>query len=155
MVEIIEPHGGTVFDPACGSGGMFVQSAQFIEDHRKHLVAKDGDASVFVSGQDKDSETVKLARMNLAVNGLRGDIHQGITYYEDHFDSFGKFDYVLANPPFNIDEVSLSAVDKAHASTNASCASCYPTSIRDDRRSISRDALTMKRTPKGKRQHNV
>ncbi len=112
MVEIIEPHGGTVFDPACGSGGMFVQSAQFIEDHRKQLVAKDGDASVFVSGQDKERETVKLARMNLAVNGLRGDIHQGITYYEDYFDSFGKFDYVLANPPFNVDEVSLSAVDK-------------------------------------------
>ena len=79
MVEIIEPHGGTVFDPACGSGGMFVQSAQFIEEHRKELEAQGADTSVFVSGQEKESETVKLARMNLAVNGLRGEIKQGIT----------------------------------------------------------------------------
>jgi type I restriction enzyme M protein len=112
MVEITEPHGGTVFDPACGSGGMFVQSARFIEEHRKQLVANGGDASVFVSGQEKERETVKLVRMNLAVNGLRGDMRQGITCYEHHIDSFGKFDYVLANPPFNVDEVSLSAVEK-------------------------------------------
>lgn len=112
MVEIIEPHGGTVLDPACGSGGMFVQSAQFVEQHKQELEAKGAETSVFVSGQEKESETVKLARMNLAVNGLRGKILQGITYYEDHFDSFGKFDYVLANPPFNVDDVSLSAVEK-------------------------------------------
>lgn len=112
MVEIIEPHGGTVFDPACGSGGMFVQSAQFIEKHREEYEASGEDTSVFVSGQEKESETVKLARMNLAVNGLRGEIKQGITYYEDHFGSLGKFDYVLANPPFNVDDVSLSAVEK-------------------------------------------
>jgi type I restriction enzyme M protein len=112
MVEIIEPHGGSVFDPACGSGGMFVQSAQFIEKHREEFEAQGEDTSVFVSGQEKSSETVKLARMNLAVNGLRGQILQGISYYDDHFQSFGKFDYVLANPPFNVDEVSLSAVEK-------------------------------------------
>lgn len=112
MVEIIEPHGGTVFDPACGSGGMFVQSAQFIEKHKKEYEAQGEDTSVFVSGQEKSSETVKLARMNLAVNGLRGQILQGISYYDDHFGSFGNFDYVLANPPFNVDEVSLSGVEK-------------------------------------------
>lgn len=112
MVEIIEPHGGSVFDPACGSGGMFVQSAQFIEKHREEFEARGEDTSVFVSGQEKSSETVKLARMNLAVNGLRGQILQGISYYDDHFQSFGKFDYVLANPPFNVDEVSLSGVEK-------------------------------------------
>jgi type I restriction enzyme M protein len=111
MVEIIEPHGGTVFDPACGSGGMFVQSAQFVEAHRKELSAK-SDTGVYVYGQEKSMETVKLAKMNLAVNGLRGDIRQGITYYDDHFGSFGKFDYVLANPPFNVDDVTLSAVEK-------------------------------------------
>jgi len=111
MVEIIEPHGGSVLDPACGSGGMFVQSAQFIEEHRKEYEAKGEDTSVFVSGQEKESETVKLARMNLAVNGLRGEIKQGITYYEDHHNSFGKFDYVLANPPFNVDDVSLADVE--------------------------------------------
>nr|WP_319588730.1 N-6 DNA methylase [uncultured Desulfobulbus sp.] len=112
MVEIIEPHGGTVFDPACGSGGMFVQSAGFIAAHRAELEQQGKDTSVFVYGQEKRSETVKLARMNLAVNGLRGDIRQGISYYDDHFDSFGRFDYVLANPPFNVDEVGLSTVEK-------------------------------------------
>lgn len=112
MVEIIEPHGGTVFDPACGSGGMFVQSADFIDEHRKDLEAQAKDTSVFVYGQEKQQETVKLARMNIAVNGLRGKIAPAISYYTDEFGSFGKFDYVLANPPFNVDDVSLSAVEK-------------------------------------------
>jgi len=112
MVEIIEPHGGKVFDPACGSGGMFVQSAKFIEEHRKELSVNGNDSSVFVYGQEKTLETVNLAKMNLAVNGLRGEIKKGITYYDDHFNSFGAFDYILANPPFNVDEVSLKVVEK-------------------------------------------
>jgi type I restriction enzyme M protein len=112
MVEIIEPHGGKVFDPACGSGGMFVQSAKFIDEHRKELSTNGKSSSVYVYGQEKTLETVNLAKMNLAVNGLRGEIKKGITYYEDHFDSFHAFDYVLANPPFNVDEVSLKAVEK-------------------------------------------
>jgi len=107
MVEIIEPHQKTVFDPACGSGGMFVQSAQFIRKRKNN-----GDNSLFVYGQEKTLETVNLAKMNLAVNGLRGDIKQGNTYYEDHFQSFEKFDYVLANPPFNVDDVTLAKVEK-------------------------------------------
>jgi type I restriction enzyme M protein len=111
MVEIIEPQGGKVFDPACGSGGMFVQSGQFIEEHRKEL-SKAGDTSVYVYGQEKTLDTVKLAKMNLAVNGLRGQIKQANTYYEDVFNSFHAFDYVLANPPFNVDDVSLSSVEK-------------------------------------------
>ncbi|AEJ00019.1 N-6 DNA methylase [Nitrosomonas sp. Is79A3] len=110
MVEIIEPHGGKVFDPACGSGGMFVQSAQFIEAHRNEL--KGADSGVYVCGQEKTQDTVKLAKMNLAVNGLRGEIKQANTYYEDPYDSLGVFDYVLANPPFNVDDVSLSSVEK-------------------------------------------
>lgn len=110
MVEIIEPHGGKVFDPACGSGGMFVQSAQFIEAHRNEL--KGAESGVYVCGQEKTQDTVKLAKMNLAVNGLRGEIKQANTYYEDPYDSFGAFDYVLANPPFNVDDVSLSSVEK-------------------------------------------
>ena len=109
MVEIIEPHGGRVFDPACGSGSMFVQSAQFIEEHRRDLAG--GHADVFVCGQEKTLETVKLAKMNLAVNGLRGDIRQANTYYDDPHGSFGAFDYVLANPPFNVDDVSLGSVE--------------------------------------------
>ncbi len=110
MVEIIEPHGGKVFDPACGSGGMFVQSSQFIEEHRKEL--QGAESGVYVCGTEKTRDTVNLAKMNLAVNGLRGEIKQANSYYEDPFDSFGSFDYVLANPPFNVDDVSLSSVEK-------------------------------------------
>jgi type I restriction enzyme M protein len=110
MVEIIEPHGGKVFDPACGSGGMFVQSAQFIAEHRKEL--KGSESGEYVCGQEKTRDTVNLAKMNLAVNGLRGEIKQANTYYEDPYQSFGAFDYVLANPPFNVDDVSLSSVEK-------------------------------------------
>ena len=108
MVQIIEPHNGTVFDPACGSGGMFVQSAQFVEARK----TPGEDASLYVYGQEKALETVKLAKMNIAVNGLRGEILQANTYYEDAHDSFGKFDYVLANPPFNVDDVNLARVER-------------------------------------------
>ncbi|WP_027484151.1 class I SAM-dependent DNA methyltransferase [Rhodanobacter sp. OR87] len=109
MVGIIQPHGGTVYDPACGSGGMFVQSAHFIEQQRRDTA--EGGADIYVYGQEKTLETVKLAKMNLAVNGLRGEIKQANTYYEDPHDSFGAFDYVLANPPFNVDDVSLGSVE--------------------------------------------
>jgi type I restriction enzyme M protein len=112
MVEIIEPHGGRVFDPACGSGGMFVQSKQFIDQHRRELAAGASDDDVFVCGQEKEPQTVGLAKMNLALNGLRGEIKEANTYYDDPHKSFGAFDYVLANPPFNVDEVSLKAVEK-------------------------------------------
>ncbi len=109
MVEIIEPHGGKVFDPACGSGGMFVQSAQFIEQHREDAAA---DLDVFVYGTEKTLETVKLAKMNLAVNNLRGEVKQANAYSEDPFGSIGNFDYVMANPPFNVDDVPLEQVEK-------------------------------------------
>jgi type I restriction enzyme M protein len=107
MVQIIEPHKGTVFDPACGSGGMFVQSAQFIEGRK----SPGEDSSLFVYGSEKTLETVKLAKMNIAVNGLRGDIRQANSYYEDVHQSFGRFDYVLANPPFNVDDVNLAKIE--------------------------------------------
>lgn len=111
MVEIIAPYNGTVFDPACGSGGMFVQSAKFVEHRRKELMESD-EPSLSVYGQEKTLETVKLAKMNIAVNGLRGEILQANTYYEDPYDSFERFNYVLANPPFNVDDVNLSKVEK-------------------------------------------
>ncbi len=110
MVEIIEPHQGTVFDPACGSGGMFVQSAAFVDARRQGQGQQASDA-LFVYGQEKASENVKLAKMNLVVNGLRGDIKQAISYYEDPFGSFGEFDYVLANPPFNVKDVNLKQIE--------------------------------------------
>ncbi len=109
MVEIIEPHGGTVYDPACGSGGMFVQSAHFVEQHRNELTNGE-DSAVFVYGQEKEPETVKLAKMNMAVNGLRSNIKPQNSYYLDPHKSLGKFDYVLANPPFNVDDVNYDRV---------------------------------------------
>jgi len=114
MVEIIEPYKGTVLDPACGSGGMFVQSQQFIESHRaelKELGEDHTENQLFVYGQEKTGDTVKLAKMNLAVNGLRGDVRQTNTYSEDPYDSFGKFDFVMANPPFNVDDVPVATVE--------------------------------------------
>jgi type I restriction enzyme M protein len=113
MVEIIEPHGGKVFDPACGSGGMFVQSAEFIAAHRgDHAAQGKAEDSIYVYGQEKTLETVKLAKMNLAVNGLHGSVMQANTYVEDPHGSLGQFDYVMANPPFNVDDVAVAAIEK-------------------------------------------
>jgi type I restriction enzyme M protein len=100
IVEIIEPFHGRIFDPACGSGGMFVQSADFVKSHQK-----EPGQEISIYGQEKTSETVRLGRMNLAVHGLSGDIKQGNTYYEDMHNLAGKFDFVMANPPFNVDKV--------------------------------------------------
>jgi type I restriction enzyme M protein len=107
IVEVIEPFHGKIYDPACGSGGMFVQSAAFVEHHKR----KPSD-EISVYGQEKTAETIRLCKMNLAVHGLSGDIRQGNTYYEDLHGSTnggkgGKFDFVMANPPFNV-----SGVDK-------------------------------------------
>jgi type I restriction enzyme M protein len=115
IVEIIEPFGGRIFDPACGSGGMFVHSARFVEEHRKNggangINGSNGSAShkrgtLSIHGQERVGETVRLCRMNLTVHGLTGDIRQANTYYEDLHGSVGKFDFVMANPPFNVDKV--------------------------------------------------
>jgi len=99
-VEILEPFHGRVFDPACGSGGMFVQCAKFVSRHNDSPTEE---LSVF--GQEQKEVTVPLAKMNLALHGLSGDIRLGNTYYEDLHKSVGKFDYVMANPPFNVDGV--------------------------------------------------
>jgi type I restriction enzyme M protein len=99
IVEIIEPFHGQILDPASGSGGMFVQSAAFVEHHKKSV------NEISVYGQEKVAETIRLCKMNLAVHGLSGDIRQAVTYYEDVHKSLGKFDFVMANPPFNVDKV--------------------------------------------------
>jgi len=105
IVNVIEPGHGKVLDPACGSGGMFVQSAHFIE--RMHEIPQE---RVTFYGQEKNPTTIRLAKMNLAVHGLEGNIHKGITYYEDHHEMLGKADFVMANPPFNVDEVDAGKV---------------------------------------------
>lgn len=100
IVEILEPFQGRVFDPACGSGGMFVQCAKFVERHHESATRK---LSVF--GTEKTEDTVPLAKMNLALHGLSGDIRQANSYYEDPHRAVGAFDYVMANPPFNVDKI--------------------------------------------------
>ena len=100
IVEVIEPFHGRVLDPACGSGGMFVQCAKFVERHNKSATRE---LSIF--GAEKTEETVPLAKMNLALHGLSGDIREANTYYEDPHKVVGSFDFVMANPPFNVDKV--------------------------------------------------
>jgi type I restriction enzyme M protein len=101
IVEIIEPFGGKILDPAAGSGGMFVQSERFRERHRQGSAGR----RLSLYGQERVEETVKLCKMNLAVHGLGGQVRQANTYYEDGFDSVGAFDFVMANPPFNVNRI--------------------------------------------------
>jgi len=100
IVETLDPFQGRVFDPACGSGGMFVQCAKFVERHHESATRK---LSVF--GTEKTEDTVPLAKMNLALHGLSGDIRRANSYYEDPHRAVGAFDYVMANPPFNVDKI--------------------------------------------------
>ena len=100
IVEIIEPFHGRVFDPACGSGGMFVQCAKFVERHQDSASRE-----LSVYGQEQKEGTVPIAKMNLALHGLSGDIRLGNSYYDDLHHSGGAFDFVMANPPFNVNGV--------------------------------------------------
>ncbi|MBK7578500.1 MAG: SAM-dependent DNA methyltransferase [Ignavibacteria bacterium] len=103
LTEIIEPYKGRILDPACGSGGMFVQSARFVAEHRNNPAA---DLAIY--GVEKTDETGRLCRLNLAVHGLEGDIKHGgniNSYYDDPHKATGSFDFVLANPPFNVNAV--------------------------------------------------
>jgi len=107
IVNVIEPFHGRILDPACGSGGMFVQSAKFVTEHRMNPSSE-----IMIYGQEKTDSTVRLCKMNLAVHGLSGDIREGNTYYVDHHESIGKFDFVMANPPFNVNGVDKKAISK-------------------------------------------
>jgi type I restriction enzyme M protein len=100
LVEILEPFHGRILDPACGSGGMFVQSARFVAEHKKSPARE-----LSIHGQEKVADTVKLCRMNLAIHGLEGDIREGNSYYDDLHNATGRFDFALANPPFNVNAV--------------------------------------------------
>jgi len=108
IVNVIEPEHGIVLDPACGTGGMFVQSSHFIE-----RAGQDPMKRVTFYGHEKNETTARLAQINLAVNGLEGKIRAGneaITYYKDPHELAGKCDFVMANPPFNVDEVDAEKV---------------------------------------------
>lgn len=108
IVNVIEPDHGLVFDPACGSAGMFVQTGHFIEDVR-HQLAND---LVTFHGQEKSDTNTKLARMNLVVHGLdASNIRQGNTFYDQVDNLIGQCDYVMANPPFNVDGVDTKKVE--------------------------------------------
>jgi type I restriction enzyme M protein len=103
MVEVLQPQPGekTFLDPACGSGGMFVQAARYMHAHNKSA-----DLMKFrCYGVEKEPDTVKLAKMNLILNNVRGEITEANSFYSDPYDAVGRFDYVMANPPFNVDEV--------------------------------------------------
>jgi type I restriction enzyme M protein len=100
IVEVLEPYHGSVFDPASGSGGMFVQSARFVAEHKKNPASE-----LSIHGHEKVGTTVALSRMNLAMHGLEGDIREANSYYDDPHESTGRFDFVLANPPFNVNAV--------------------------------------------------
>ncbi|MDO4194580.1 MAG: class I SAM-dependent DNA methyltransferase [Prevotellaceae bacterium] len=111
MVEVLRPEIGDkkFLDPACGSGGMFVQAARYMHRHN----ASTGSAQVLSDqmmhfrcyGVEKEPDTVKLAKMNLLLNNIRGEITEANSFYSDPYSAFGQFDYVMANPPFNVDEV--------------------------------------------------
>ena len=105
IAHVLDPQRGTVLDPACGSGGMFVQSARTVEEHGQSPTER-----LTFRGLEKNGTTIHLAKMNLAVHGLEGDIQQAITYYEDPHELVGRADYVMANPPFNVDEIDADKV---------------------------------------------
>ena len=106
LVEVIEPYHGRILDPACGSGGMFVHSAKFVTRH-KH----DASSELSVYGCELKEVTLPIAKMNLAMHGLGGDIVEANSYYDDPHNALGRFDFVLANPPFNVDKVDKARLD--------------------------------------------
>jgi len=159
LVEVIEPFHGRILDPACGSGGMFVQSARFVAEHQRKLpspasgitsdlaavamqpsrmasssirgaggegtqVSNNPADELFICGVEKTDDTGRLARMNLAIHGLEGDIRHGghiNSYYDDPHEAIGKFDFVLANPPFNVN-----AVDKDRLASDVGAGRRFP-----------------------------
>ena len=99
LVEVLKPYHGRVYDPACGSGGMFVQSAKFIERHQGNIK----DISVY--GQDSNPTTWKMAQMNLAIRGIEADLGKfnADTFFDDQHPTL-KADFIMANPPFNLSD---------------------------------------------------
>ncbi len=99
LVEMIEPFSGQIFDPACGSGGMFCQSARFVREHQGNV------NNISIYGQESNPTTWKLAKMNLAIRGLEANLgkHNADSFHDDQHKTL-KANYILANPPFNISD---------------------------------------------------
>lgn len=109
MVQVLDPQPGDkkFLDPTCGSGGMFVQAARYMHQHN----GNEAEQMMFrCYGVDKEPDTVKLAKMNLLPNNVRGEITEANSFYSDPYNAVGQFDYVMANPPFNVDEVVVDKV---------------------------------------------
>ncbi len=104
--EVLAPTEGKIFDPACGSGGMFVQTAHCIERHKE----KGKQMNLRAFGVEKTAATIKLAKMSLVLNNVRGTITHANSYARDPYNSFGAFDYVMANHPFNVNDVEVEIV---------------------------------------------
>lgn len=109
MVEVLNPESGDkkFLDPACGSGGMFVQAARYMHAHN---ASKAEQMKFRCYGVEKEPDTVKLAKINLLLNNVRGEITEANSFYSDPYNAVGQFDYVMANPPFNVDEVVFDKV---------------------------------------------
>lgn len=109
MVEVLNPEPGDkkFLDPACGSGGMFVQAARYMHAHN---ASKAEQMKFRCYGVEKEPDTVKLAKMNLLLNNVRGEITEANSFYSDPYNAVSQFDYVMANPPFNVDEVVFDKV---------------------------------------------
>lgn len=101
IVNFIQPNHGIIHDPACGSGGMFVQSAHFVKHHSNQNVNE----AITVYGTELKNNTAKLAKMNLAIHGIDGKILESNSFYTDPHQLLGKCDFVMANPPFNMDKI--------------------------------------------------
>lgn len=110
MVSVLNPQPGEkkFLDPACGSGGMFVQAARYMHNHNS---TKEEQMKFRCYGVEKDPDTVKLAKMNLLLNNVRGEITNANSFYSDPYNAVGTFDYVMANPPFNVDEVVVEKLE--------------------------------------------
>lgn len=106
IVNFIQPNHGIIHDPACGSGGMFVQTAHFIEDHVREDGKKQSvNEAITVYGTELKSNNTKLAKMNLAIHGIEGKIIESNSFYTNPHNLTGKCDFVMANPPFNVDKI--------------------------------------------------
>ncbi len=107
IVEILQPYAGRVYDPCCGSGGMFVQSAKFLKNHQKDL------SGISVYGQEANPSTWKMAHMNVAIRGLEANIGQSYadTFFNDQHPTL-KADFIMANPPFNLSDWGADKLEK-------------------------------------------